>query len=206
MPAGESCPLNFKKSLLGVPLMVAFVFVCFTLFLLVLSSGFTLSAGNKSSFCVRCHVMEPFVRSWADSSHGGNNRWGIVVECMDCHLPHDSLARFLLAKIKGGFSLLISNLSIDGTTFDWYSNAKRHRQHFTHDASCSNCHQRLQQFCSQEHEGVRLGQRAEGSTCLGCHPNVGHRNVMSVAEKFFQQQAAVSPGNGKGCLVIDAER
>jgi len=46
--------------------------------------------------CVNCHIMQPEYDAWQKSSHHQ------VAVCIDCHLPHDFVAKYL-AKAENGW-------------------------------------------------------------------------------------------------------
>ncbi len=181
-----------RTGLLGIVLVAVAALVA-----VVLSSGYTLRLTDGAGFCTGCHVMRPFGRSWAASSHGGNNRHGVVVQCVACHLPHDSLARFVRVKVQRSVRRMIRNLSIDPKMFDWAGNAQRNRMSFTYDSGCLACHRALFSPASARAEQVGRcrGRLAAGSGggCVGCHPHVGHRDAIAVAERFFHNVVDSDP-------------
>ncbi|BCO09612.1 hypothetical protein GF1_19880 [Desulfolithobacter dissulfuricans] len=154
----------------------------------VMSSGFVFDLGNRASFCGSCHVMKPFVMSWQEDVHGGQNRTGSVAHCNQCHLPHDNLLSFLESKITSGVRMAVNNLFIEGRNYDWAGNARENRNRFVHDSGCMDCHGELEppglsEAGVQAHREYLAGRQE--SSCTGCHPRVGHRNGLSSAEKFF---------------------
>src|SRR5262249_6929435 len=46
--------------------------------------------------CMNCHIMREQFDSWQKSSHHA------VAKCVDCHLPHDFIGKYL-AKAENGF-------------------------------------------------------------------------------------------------------
>ncbi len=46
--------------------------------------------------CVNCHIMQPQYDAWLKSSHHA------VAVCVDCHLPHDFIPKYL-AKAENGW-------------------------------------------------------------------------------------------------------
>jgi len=162
--------------------------------LCLLTSGYMPAAGNKDTFCISCHVMQPFRESWQASVHGGKNRAGVVVQCVQCHLPHSDIFRFTAGKIYQGLRLTFRNFSIDGKIFDWSGNADRRRKIFTHDSGCIACHSRI--FPGRiSGKGIVAHRRylAEENrhSCIDCHVGVGHHQPMAAAENFFRGQSAV---------------
>ncbi len=48
--------------------------------------NFSLVRTSTPEFCTSCHEIKPAVVAWRTSTHS-NNAAGVVVDCMDCHLP-----------------------------------------------------------------------------------------------------------------------
>ena len=64
---------------------------------------FTLDYGEGLSYfstdpaaCANCHIMQPQYDSWQKASHH------TVATCVDCHLPHTFVAKYL-AKAENGY-------------------------------------------------------------------------------------------------------
>ena len=47
--------------------------------------------------CKNCHIMEPQFNSWQKSSHH------TVATCVDCHLPHDFIGKYIAKAEKVHF-------------------------------------------------------------------------------------------------------
>ena len=47
--------------------------------------------------CVNCHIMQPQYDSWQKASHH------TVALCVDCHLPHDFIGKYL-TKAENGYN------------------------------------------------------------------------------------------------------
>ena len=74
-------------------------------FLIAVILVFSGSALNKytstNEFCASCHKVHPHaIQSWKLSTHYDNQR-GIVVNCVDCHLPPGGMKRYA-EKVKTG--------------------------------------------------------------------------------------------------------
>ena len=108
--------------------------------------------------CVNCHIMQTQYDGWQKASHH------TVAVCIDCHLPHDFVPKYL-AKAENGY---------------------RHSQRFTTGAfvepirvqpaglriledNCRRCHATLTAEISHGEGGTR-GELS----CLHCHFSVGH--------------------------------
>ena len=72
-----------KKIIVATALVGVGIFVAFPLFSL---SYYTMVRTSTPQFCASCHEIKPAVVAWRSSTHT-NNAAGVVVDCMDCHLP-----------------------------------------------------------------------------------------------------------------------
>jgi cytochrome c nitrite reductase small subunit len=108
--------------------------------------------------CVNCHIMRAQYDSWQKASHHG------VAACVDCHLPHDFIGKYLAKANNGwhhskGFTLQNFHEPIMITP----KNAK------ILQANCLNCHQDM------VHNLVAGATRAaDAVSCVHCHQSVGH--------------------------------
>ncbi len=157
---------------------------------MVLASGFMIDTTNKDVFCVSCHVMKPFRMSWREAVHGGKNPQGFAAQCVDCHLPHGDFFEFFMVKAITGTGDLIQNMYIDGAEFDWAGNAERRLLKFTFESACRHCHYDLTPPGIPK--GGLIAHRAflrgdTTKTCAECHPRVGHKNMIEIADKFFKK-------------------
>lgn len=109
--------------------------------------------------CANCHIMQPQYDSWIKSSHHR------VARCVECHLPHDFLGKYL-AKIENGyfhsraFTLQNFHEPIEITK----KNARILEQ------NCINCHQDM--VSDIAHRGSIHNRTA--ISCTHCHAAVGH--------------------------------
>ena len=83
-------------SYLIIGALVAFVLAIFSVSMVLVT--------NKPKFCASCHEMQPFVDTWNRGIHGMADRGIMKAKCVDCHLPHDSLPRYLIAKVAYGLN------------------------------------------------------------------------------------------------------
>ena len=114
--------------------------------------------------CVNCHIMRPQYESWQKSSHHA------VAKCIDCHLPHDFIGKYL-AKGENGYH------HSKGFTF----------QDFHEPIMIKAKNARiLQQSCVRCHEAITHGlgpgtSLAEGGVqCVHCHASVGHGETVGL--------------------------
>jgi cytochrome c nitrite reductase small subunit len=109
--------------------------------------------------CVNCHVMAEQYEAWAKSGHRH------VATCVECHLPHRGLAKYL-AKADHGFrhsaAFTLQNFKepIEITP----------RDRAMVQVNCVRCHDTLVQAV---HAGP--GPRGADLDCMHCHAGAGHR-------------------------------
>ena len=108
--------------------------------------------------CVNCHIMRPQYDSWQKSSHHA------VAKCIDCHLPHDFVGKYI-AKAENG----------------WHHSKGFTLQDFHEPILIKQKNaQILQENCLSCHEDV-IEQMVYSAThhpdavrCVHCHAGVGH--------------------------------
>ena len=175
-----------KKQALLIGLSMGVVLTIVT----VLASGFMVETTNTDTFCITCHAMVPFRASWQESVHGGQNPQGFAAQCVDCHLPHGDFVEYLTTKAITGTGDVARNLTFKPGDFDWGANAENNRLKFTFDTACRHCHHNLTPPGMKP--GGFIAHRAylRGETnkmCAECHPHVGHKDMIEVADRFFKQ-------------------
>nr|MDJ0914661.1 NapC/NirT family cytochrome c [Desulfobacterales bacterium] len=73
----------WKKAVKPAILITLGILIAFPLFSM---SYYTMVRTSTPEFCASCHEIKPAVVAWRSSTHT-NNASGVVVDCMDCHLP-----------------------------------------------------------------------------------------------------------------------
>jgi len=154
-------------------------FICLgMIFSLATAEG--VHATSDAKFCGSCHVMEPMVAAYREDVHGGNSHHGVTATCVDCHLPHDSVFGYLMAKTASGIKDVWGNVVLDPSKIDW-EERRSHREHFVYDSGCLNCHKNLDEATKSNmkaflpHRDYFMG--VTNVTCVACHENVGHKNL-----------------------------
>ena len=105
--------------------------------------------------CANCHIMWPQYDSWAKSSHK------TVAGCVDCHLPHDFVGKYL-AKAENGW-----NHSRAFTLQDFHEPILINEKNAAIlQANCLACHDDLVH--------AQIGPAGEAPRCVHCHSTVGH--------------------------------
>lgn len=126
--------------------------------------GVTLDYAEGTSYlsadpraCVSCHIMRPQYDSWQKASHHG------AATCVDCHLPHAFVARYL-AKARNGWN---HSKAFTLQDFSEPIAITSPNAEILHD-NCLRCHAAVT-------DALGLGRPAAGAPrCVTCHAAVGH--------------------------------
>jgi cytochrome c nitrite reductase small subunit len=132
---------------------------------MMLGSGvFTFRYGEGGSYfsadpkaCTNCHVMQPYYDSWVKSSHQAK------AVCVDCHLPHDFVGKYL-AKADNG---LFHSWAFTFENFHEPIQIKQRNRRIVQD-NCVDCHREM------VHELLPATLTGEAVSCIDCHRAVGH--------------------------------
>jgi cytochrome c-type protein NapC len=174
---------------------------------LLMTGGWVLIEGavqatSDRDFCTTCHSMKPFALAYDQDVHGGRNPHGLKAACVDCHLPHESPAQYLAAKVKTGIRDAWAELRSVFREPDWIG-LLEHRAEYVYDSGCVMCHARLED-APAENPTTGLAHAAyfqAGSNfrCVTCHAHVGHKDLMTylAGENTAEtaQSAAGEPDN-----------
>jgi cytochrome c nitrite reductase small subunit len=107
--------------------------------------------------CANCHIMQPQYESWQKSSHHA------VAGCVDCHLPHDFVGKYMAKAINGYHHSAAFTLQNFAEPIVIKPENSRILQE-----SCLNCHGEL------VHQALVAPGRSEQVRCVHCHLTVGH--------------------------------
>jgi cytochrome c nitrite reductase small subunit len=108
--------------------------------------------------CKNCHIMRPQFDSWQKSSHHG------VAVCVDCHLPHDFVGKYV-AKAENGWH---HSKGFTLQDFDEPIRIKAKNAHIL-QANCIACHGDLAHTMLTGAAGS-----PDEVQCVHCHSTVGH--------------------------------
>jgi len=144
---------------------------------IIFSGNKAIKATNTDEFCNSCHNVHPHATtSWKLSTHYDNQR-GIVVHCVECHLPPGGLYKFT-EKVKTGMRDVYGTLFKDIESLDWeHKSTLEVAVHHTYESSCIACHENLFPMgLSPEGEDAHLYYKnnQEELHCINCHLSVGH--------------------------------
>jgi formylglycine-generating enzyme required for sulfatase activity len=151
---------------------------------------------STDEYCASCHVHPHAEQSWKLSKHY-DNKSGIVVHCVECHLPPEGHG-MLLAKAKHGAKDVYGKFFKDSSEFNWPAKRKLEMaKKFVYVESCTKCHQNLfPKTLTVEGENAHLNFLTSKTevTCLNCHLDVGHfdPNNKHEHDKNFGMNAAQS--------------
>ncbi len=107
--------------------------------------------------CANCHIMNPQYDGWQKAGHH------TAATCIDCHLPHSFIPKYL-AKARNGF------FHSKGFTLQDFSEPiviGKKNLDILHE-NCLHCHEDL------THDLVSVRHDQEELNCVHCHRHVGH--------------------------------
>ncbi len=141
-------------------------------------SAVVVDVTGKDTFCVSCHTMEPMVKGFEISVHGGNNKFGFKAHhCTDCHLPHKSLAGYLVAKGISGTTDALAEVGLIHKV-DFRKNYDKMAD-YTYDSGCLHCHAKIEdpstalgmsEASRYAHEQYWADKKAgKDVSCVNCH-------------------------------------
>jgi len=175
---------------------------CFkSLFLIGLGFGvlfsylfvYTLNYTSTNEFCESCHVHPHVTQSWKLSTHY-DNKAGIIVNCVDCHLPPEGID-YVYAKTLTGLRDVYGLIFKDSTEYNWGQKsqlefAKKH----VYKSSCIHCHtnlfpRQLSQKGGDAH--VYYDQHKETLRCINCHLGVGHYHEKTEEEFIIPEMKSM---------------
>ena len=153
-------------------------------FLMVYVGNEVIHYTSTDDFCYLCHVHPKATYSWKKSTHYKNES-GVVVHCIECHLPPEGLHYFAEKSrlgIKDVYGTIFKNTSIiDWETKSFIEHAVTH----TFDSSCIRCHEDLYSL-GLSPKGVQAHEYYVKSSdkirCINCHITVGHFHEEPVEE------------------------
>jgi formylglycine-generating enzyme required for sulfatase activity len=149
-------------------------FVTGILFVLVFKWGMEYTSTNE--FCEGCHVHPQAFQSWRLGAHFDNNS-GVIVNCVDCHLPPGGSA-YLMAKSSTGIRDVMGMVFKDTDQINWEIKSSREQAaEHVYKASCIDCHQNLYpRKLSKKGSDAHLyyEQNSDILRCINCHLETGH--------------------------------
>jgi len=138
--------------------------------------NYMMNVTSTNEFCESCHVHPQATQSWKLGSHVYNPS-GVMVNCVDCHLPPSGIERFS-AKVSTGLRDAYGYIFKDSSDFNWVEKSSREfAKHHVYKAACLRCHQNLfPPQLSKKGEDAHLyyDQKPDELRCINCHLESGH--------------------------------
>ena len=137
---------------------------------------------STNESCMVCHVHPHAEESWQLSVHV-NNGSGVMVNCVDCHLPPtDNTWAHYSAKAVLGARDVWGYLTKDSADFNWEQKSElEHAVKYIPNESCVKCHQNLFPEGVTD-DGITAHLYYEENAekldlqCISCHLDAGHYN------------------------------
>lgn len=160
-------------------LLVLFIaiFVGFPLFSM---TYYTMVRTSTPGFCSSCHEIRYAYNTWKSSSHAFNSK-GIVVDCMDCHLPApQDTWNFFFAKTTHGLKDIFVHLTFDDPVKEYNHEENRKKAYLSiKNEQCLKCHRNLLYISNKRgamlaHRTVLYPRKGYEKKCTDCHQNLVH--------------------------------
>ena len=174
------------KAIKSLILILVGILIAFPLF----SIGYyTMVRTSTPEFCASCHEIKPAVRAWRESTHV-NNAVGMVVDCMDCHLPApQDTFDFFFAKTYHGIKDAVIHF-FDGK-YDREKARKSAYAAFDND-QCQKCHRNLLNIPNRRgamlaHRSVIYARTGYEKKCIDCHYDLVHNDKIVVMYRQYRK-------------------
>ena len=136
---------------------------------------------GTDAYCESCHVHPHSFDSWKKSSHY-NNRSGVRVHCIECHLPPKGNFYHFREKARTGLHDLWAYWTKDSADFNWEDKKQlEHAVKIVYNISCKECHinlfpKGLSDDGGTAHLYYEANEKKLDLQCISCHLDVGHYN------------------------------
>lgn len=158
---------------------------------------------SGANFCAMCHEMAPMRASFDQDVHGGKGKSGIRAKCVDCHLPHDSLANYIFTKAVNGITEVKMHITGEAENIDWKEHRKD-RANFVYDDGCMKCHtnyetnEKFSKKALQMHKHYKsLKGTSKELGCASCHNEVGHNGLNNMLNIYYPKYPLYEEGSAK---------
>jgi len=164
-------------------------------FAILLSGKAGIEATSSDRFCDQaCHVHPDATQTWIRSRHY-STKSGVVVHCIECHLPAGGAA-YYTEKARLGGQDIYGKLFKDVTKINWQSmQTLDQARTYTYDSACLRCHANLFSVgLSKKGVDAHLHyQRSQDKMrCINCHLHSGHYRGQE-SEEAVDETAAQEP-------------
>jgi len=166
-----------NKLFLGIVIGICMVFI----------GHMTIKYTAADTFCGACHVHPHVITSWRLSTHHANKS-GVVVHCVECHLPAGGIS-YYTEKARLGVQDVWGKLFKDIEVINWEEKSKlENAVTYTYKSTCLRCHQNLfplELTKKGEEAHLYYTRKADQLRCLNCHLYVGHYSELAAQEQQF---------------------
>ncbi len=163
----------WKRALKPAILIAVGILIAFPLFSM---SYYTMVRTSTPDFCGSCHEIKPAVVAWRSSTHT-NNASGVVVDCMDCHLPApQNTFEFFFAKSYHG----LKDVAIHFFSGEYdREKARNNALAAFENSQCQKCHRNLlnmpyKRGAMLAHRSVLHARPGYEKKCVDCHYDLVH--------------------------------
>jgi len=175
-----------KKTIIAGLLVALGIVIGFPVFSI---TYYTMVRTSTPEFCASCHEIKPAVRAWRASTHF-NNAAGVVVDCMDCHLPapHQTVD-FFFAKTYHGAKDVVKHFIIE--SYDRSKNRQAAYDAFSND-QCQKCHRNLLDMPHRRgamlaHRSVVYARAGYEKKCVDCHYDLVHGDKAAMLFRQYRR-------------------
>ena len=162
-----------KKYIIAAILIGVGVAISFPLFSM---TYYTMVRTSTPEFCASCHEIKPAVVAWRSSTHT-NNAAGVVVDCMDCHLPapQDTFEFFFSKSYHG-----LKDVAVHFLVGEYDREKARESAYAAFDnKECQKCHRNLLYMPTRRgamlaHRAVLYARPGYEKKCVDCHYDLVH--------------------------------
>lgn len=175
-----------KKYIIPAVFIAVGILISFPLFSM---SYYTMVRTSSPEFCASCHEIKPAVVAWRSSTHT-NNAAGVVVDCMDCHLPApQETFDFFFAKTYHG----IKDVAVHFLTGEYDREKARQSAYEAFDnQECQKCHRNLLHMYTRRgamlaHRSVVYARPGYEKKCVDCHYDLVHSDRGTVMFRQARQ-------------------
>jgi len=172
------------------------------LVMLVLGAN-TITSSDR--FCEMCHVHPQATISWERSTHY-TTKSGMVVHCVECHLPPAGLA-YVIQKARLGIRDAFGMVFRNQDSLHWEERSQlEHAGTYVYRESCLVCHPNLfpiELTEKGEEAHLHYERRVDEVRCLNCHLHVGHYDANAAMEVEFGVADAEAPDVHEAPATVD---
>ena len=160
---------------------------------------YTMVRTSTPDFCASCHEIKPAVRAWRASTHV-NNAAGVMVDCMDCHLPApQDMFDFFFAKTYHGLKDVLIHFFVG--EYD-RERARQNSYAAFENTECQKCHRNLLNMPNSRgamlaHRSVVYARPGYEKKCIDCHYDLVHNDKTTVMYRQYRK----APYQAKGLRV-----